>query len=101
MHALSMVWKDRNWEWFTLSSALEGMTEEAQAAGVGLPKEIIFPEPFGCRASSSRNKQRATTRSIPTNTIRPTSLALLTQWPKDFTIDLEKVLGQRPKPAEK
>jgi hypothetical protein len=72
------------------------LMEKAAAAGVPLPKEIVFPNP---RLPREQQQEQATRDSeidpkkyYPPDVARP----LLTQWPKDFTIDLEKMLGPKP-----
>lgn len=74
------------------------MLEKAAAAGVAPPREMVFPNP---RLPREQQQEQATrdTEIDPAKYYPPdVARELLTQWPKDFRIDLGKMLGQPPKP---
>jgi ribonuclease BN (tRNA processing enzyme) len=74
------------------------MMEKAAAAGVAPPREMVFPNP---RLPREMQQEQATRDAeIDPKKYYPPDVAreLLTQWPKDFKIDLAKMLGQPPKP---
>lgn len=74
------------------------LMEKAAAAGVPLPKEIVFPNP---RLPREQQQEQATRDAeIDPKKYYPPDVAreLLTQWPNNFTIDLEKMLGPQQKP---
>jgi ribonuclease Z len=77
------------------------MIEKASRAGIPLPKELVFPNPRIPR----EEQQEQLTRDIeidPKKYYPPdVGRELLTHWPNNFTIDLEKMLGSRPKPEGK
>jgi ribonuclease BN (tRNA processing enzyme) len=77
------------------------LMEKAAALGVALPKEIVFPNP---RLPREKQQEQATRDTeIDPKKYYPPDVAreLLTQWPKDFTIDVEKMLGPQRKPEDK
>ena len=77
------------------------LMEKAAAAGAPLPKKVVFPNP---RLPREKQQEQATRDAeIDPKKYYPPDVAreLLTQWPKDFTIDLEKMLGPKPKSEDK
>ena len=70
----------------------------AAQAGIALPKEFPFTNPRLPR--EKQQEQQTRDNEIDPKKHYPSDVErkLLTQWPKDFKIDIEKALGSRPKP---
>ena len=80
-------------------SPMREMMEKAAAAGVPLPKKFVYPNP---RLPREQQQEQATRdNEIDPKKYYPPDVAreLVTQWPKDFTLDIEKMLA--PKPDDK
>jgi len=69
---------------------------KAQAAGVPLPEKFNFPNPRKPR--EQQQEQQTRDNEIDPKKYYPPDVAreLLTQWPKDYSIDIAKALGPKP-----
>jgi ribonuclease BN (tRNA processing enzyme) len=99
--AVINVTKEAIWSRMAAIPEAAGMVppiREIMEKGIPLPKEFVFPNPRLPREQQQEQQTRDTeiepAKYYPPDVARP----LLTQWPNNYTIDIEKMLGPRPKP---
>jgi ribonuclease Z len=75
--------------------------EKTAAQGVPLPKKFVFPNPRSPR--EEQQEQQTRDYEIDPKKYYPPDVARvpMTHWPKDYTIDIEAMLGTQPHPGQK